>query len=59
MIEITTDISSEMNSIEAELKENESVCLENCSRLELMKRQNVPKGKFPIFKVSCPKTAAS
>ena len=43
MIEITTDISSEMNSIEAELEENESICLENCCRLELMKRQNVPK----------------
>ena len=43
MIESTTDIFSEMNSIEAELKENESVSLENCCRLELMKRQNVPK----------------
>ena len=43
VIENTTDISSEMNSIEAELKENESVCLENCCRLEIMKHQNVPK----------------
>ena len=44
MIESTTDISSGMNSsIEAELKENESICLENCCRLELMKRQNVSK----------------
>ena len=38
MIENTTDISSEMNIMEAELKENESMCFENCYRLELMKR---------------------
>ena len=37
------DISSEMNIMEAEHKENESLCSENCCRLELMKRQNVPK----------------
>ena len=43
MIESTTDISSEMNSIDAELEENEGICLENCCRLELMKSQNVPK----------------
>ena len=43
MIESTTDISSEMSSIEAEVKENESLCPESCCRLELMKRQNVPK----------------
>ena len=43
MIENTTDISSEMNIMEAELIENESICFENCYRLELMKRQNVPK----------------
>ena len=43
MIENTTDITSEMNIMEAELKENESMCFENCYRLELMKRQNVPK----------------
>ena len=43
VIETTTDISSEMNIKEAELKENESICFENCYRLELMKRQNVPK----------------
>ena len=34
-----------MNSIEAELKENESIYLENCCRLELMKRQNVKKNE--------------
>ena len=49
MIESTTDISSEMNSMEAELEQNGSLC--RC-RLELMKRQNVPKLKFPIYKVS-------
>ena len=54
MIESTTDISSEMNIMEAELKENESICLENCCRLALMKRQNVP-----IFKVLFAKNAAS
>ena len=45
MIESTTDISSEMNIMEAELKENESICFENCYRLDdkIMKRQNVPK----------------
>ena len=43
MIESTTDIYSEMNIMEAELKENESICFENFCRLELMKRQNVPK----------------
>ena len=59
MIKSTTDISSEMNSMEAELEENESIYLENSCRLELMKRQNVPKRKFPIFKVSFAKTAAS
>ena len=53
------DISSEMNSMEAEPEQNKSVCLESCFRLELMKRQNVPKWKFPIFKVSFAKTAAS
>ena len=37
------DISSEMNIMEAELEENGSICLLNCCRLELMKRQNVPK----------------
>ena len=49
MIESTKDISSEINSIEAELKENESICLENCCRLKLMKRQNVPKMKISNF----------
>ena len=58
MIESTTDISSEMNNMEPDLEQNESVCLESCCRLELMKRQNVPKWKFPIFKVSLAKTAA-
>ena len=43
MIERTTDISSEMNIMGAGLKENGSVCLENCCRLEFMKRQNVAK----------------
>ena len=59
MIESTTDISSEMNRKEAELKENESMCLENLCRLELMKRQNVLKWKLPIFKVLFAKTAVS
>ena len=43
VIESTRDISSEMNSMEAELEQNESLCLKSCCRLELMKRQNVPK----------------
>ena len=43
MIESTTDIFSEMNIMEGELKENGSIFLENCCRLELMKRQNVLK----------------
>ena len=43
MIESTTDISLEMNNMEAELKENENICLENCCSLELMNRQIVPK----------------
>ena len=42
VIETTRDISSEMNSMEAEPEQNKSVCLESCCRLELMKRQNVP-----------------
>ena len=37
------DIFSEMITMEAEHEENESSCLESCCRLELMKRQNVPK----------------
>ena len=59
MIESTTDISSEMKSIEAELEQNKSLCLESCCRLELMKRQNVSKLKFSIFKVSFARTALS
>ena len=43
MIESTTDISSEMKSMEAELEQNKSSCLESCCRLELTKRQNAPK----------------
>ena len=43
LIENTTEISSEMNNMEAELEQNESLCLESCCRLELMRRQNVPK----------------
>ena len=43
MIESIANISSEMNIMDAGLKENESECLENCCRLKLMKRQNVPK----------------
>ena len=58
MIESTTDIYSEMNIMEAKLKENEGICLENFFRLELIKRQNVPKRKFPIFKMSFAETAA-
>ena len=53
------DISSEMDSMEAEFEQNESLCLENCCRLELMERQNVPKWKFPIVKVLFAKTATS
>ena len=49
MIESTTDISPEMNSIEAELEQSESLCLESGCRLELMKRQNVPKTKISNF----------
>ena len=59
MIESTTDISSEMKSMEDELEQNESLSLENCCRLELMKRQNVLKRKFSIFKLSFARTAAS
>ena len=51
------DISSEMKSIEDELEQNKSLCLESCCRLELMKRQNVPKWEFSIFKVSFARTA--
>ena len=43
MVESTVDISSEMNSMEAELEQNESLYLESCCRLELMKSQKVPK----------------
>ena len=35
VIEITTDISSEMNGMEAELEQNRSMCFDNCYRLEL------------------------
>ena len=59
MIESTTGISSEMKSMEVELEQNKSLCLESCCRLELMKRQNVPKWKFSIFKVSFARTAPS
>ena len=43
MIKSIRDISSEMNSLEAELKENESMCLDVADLIGLMKRQNVPK----------------
>ena len=43
VIQNTKDISLEMNIMEDELKENESICFENCCRLELMNPQNVPK----------------
>ena len=59
MIESTTDVSSEMKSMEAELEQNKSLCLESCCRLELMKRQIVPKWKFSILKVSFARTAPS
>ena len=58
MIESTTDISVEINSMEAELEQKKFMSREFC-RLELMKGQNGPKWKFPIFKVSFSKTAAS
>ena len=51
MIENTTDISSEMKIMEAELKENESICLQNCCRLELMKRQNFQFSKCRLQKL--------
>ena len=54
-----TDISSEMKSMQAELEQNKSLCLESRCRLELMKRQNVLKWKFSIFKVSFARTAPS
>ena len=59
MIESTTDISSEMKSMEAKLEQKKSLRLESCCRLELMKRQNVPKWKFSVFKVSFARTAPS
>ena len=43
VIQSITDISSEINSMELELEQNESLCLESCCRLELMERQNVSK----------------
>ena len=43
VIKNTTDISSEMNSTEAELEQDKSLCQESCCRLELIKRQNVPR----------------
>ena len=43
VIESTMNISSEMNSMAAELEQNETLRRESCCRLELMKRQNVPK----------------
>ena len=33
MIESTTDISSEMKRVEAELEQNKSLCLESCCRV--------------------------
>ena len=53
------DISLEVNSMEAELEQNESLCLQGCCRLDLMNHQHVPKQKFQIFKVSLAKTAGS
>ena len=35
MIKSTRDISSELNSIEAELEQNDNICLKNCCSLEL------------------------
>ena len=52
MIESTTDITSEMKSMEAELEQNISLCLESCCRSGLMKRKNVPKWNFQFSK--CP-----
>ena len=43
MIESATGTSSEINSMEAELEQNESLCIEICCRLGFMKLQNVPK----------------
>ena len=38
--------------MESKLEQNESLCLESCCRLQLMKHQNVPKRKFSVFKLS-------
>ena len=56
MIKSTTDISSEMNSIEAELKENESICREllqirineasKCSKMKIFNFQSVVSEKL-------------
>ena len=46
MIESTSNISSEMNIMEAELKENESIYLENCCRLELSKCSKMKISNF-------------
>ena len=50
MIESATHTSSEMNIMEAELEENKSICLENCCRLELMKRQMFQNENFQFSK---------
>ena len=59
MIKSTTDIPSEMNIMEAELRENEIICLENGCRLESRVRVNEASkcSKMKIFKVLFAKTA--
>ena len=53
------DISSEMNIVDAELKENESMCFENCCRLELIKRKMFQNENFQFSKYHLSKTATS
>ena len=55
MIENTTDISSEMNIMEAELKENERELLQ----IRVNEASKCSKMKFSIFKVLFAKTEAS
>ena len=42
--------TTEMNSMEAELEQNESLCLEGCCRLELMKRKMFQNKNFQFSK---------
>ena len=60
MIESTTDISSEMNSMVAELEQNGSFMSRELLQIRVNEASKCSKiKKFPIFKVSFAKTAAS